>query len=482
MPNSKVDVIIYTDASTKGWGAVKETEKIGGRWSEEEAKYHINCLELLAAIFGLKAFCKNEQGIHVKIYSDNSTTVNYINAMGGVHSREFHTIAKDIWQWCIEKQIWLTAAHIPGTKNVEADRESRVFSDNKEWMIRSDIFQQITDIWGEPSIDLFASRLNHQVPCYVSWKPDPGAAFIDAFSVTWDKHLFYAFPPFSLIARCLQKIQTDCAEGLMIVPMWPTQSWYPKLLRMLVAAPRVLPQQRTALQMPGMPQEVHPLFRKMVLIACRLPGSPMRHKEFLKRQPPSSYSPGGKELQSSIHLTSKDGLHIVIKKQIDPVSATVPQALDFLVELFESGIGYSGINNARSALSSVLKPVDGMTFGAQESVKRFLKGVYEARPSNPRYTETWDVSKVLNYLKTISITDCSLKDLTLKLVTLMSLVSAQRGQTIHYLSLENMVVSETSVTFIISRPIKQSKWTKDTLSHASRNCTRRFWSDQISLF
>ena len=93
MPNSKVDVIIYTDASTKGWGAVKETEKIGGRWSEEEAKYHINCLELLAAIFGRKAFHKNEQGIHVKIYSDNSRTVNYINAMGGVHSRECHTIA-----------------------------------------------------------------------------------------------------------------------------------------------------------------------------------------------------------------------------------------------------------------------------------------------------------------------------------------------------------------------------------------------------
>jgi len=52
------------------------------------------------------------------------------------------------------------------------------------------------------------------------------------------------------------------------------------------------------------------------------------------------------------------------KKQIDPVSATIPQALDFLVELFESGIGYSGINTARSALSSVLKPVNGMTFGA----------------------------------------------------------------------------------------------------------------------
>ena len=86
--------------------------------------------------------------------------------------------------------MWLTAAHIPGTKNVEADRESRVFSDNKEWMIRPDIFRKITDIWGDPSIDLFASRLNQQVSCYVSWKPDPGAAFIDAFSITWDKQLF----------------------------------------------------------------------------------------------------------------------------------------------------------------------------------------------------------------------------------------------------------------------------------------------------
>ena len=70
---------------------------------------------------------------------------------------------------------------------------------------------------------------------------------------------------------------------------------------------------------------------------------------------------------------------------------------------------------------------------------------------------TWDVNKVLIYLKSISTTECSLKDLTLKLVTKMSLVSARRGQTIHYFSLEDMVVSETSMTFIISKPLKQSK-------------------------
>ena len=127
LTNSKVDVINYTDASAKGWGAVKDAEKTGGRWSDDEVKYHINCLELMAAFFGLKAFCKHEQGIHVQIYSDKTTSVNYINAMGGTHSRECNTIAKDIWQWCIDKQIWLTAAHIPGTKMLRLT-ENRVFS------------------------------------------------------------------------------------------------------------------------------------------------------------------------------------------------------------------------------------------------------------------------------------------------------------------------------------------------------------------
>ena len=236
--------------------------------------------------------------------------------MGGTHSRECNTIAKDIWQWCIDKQIWLTAAHIPGTKNIAADRESRVFSDNKEWMIRPNIFWKIADILGDSSIDLFAFRLNHQVSCYVSWKHDPGAAFIDAFSITWDKQLFYAFPLFSLIARCLQKIQTDSAEGFMIVPMWQTQSWYPKLLHMLVDVPRVLKSQQTASQMPGMKQEVHPLAKKLVLIVCRLSGSPMRHRDFLKRQPLLSYSRGRKKPLSSTPHTSKDGLHIVVKNRL----------------------------------------------------------------------------------------------------------------------------------------------------------------------
>ena len=67
------------------------------------------------------------------------------------------------------------------------------------------------------------------------------------------------------------------------------------------------------------------------------------------------------------------------------------------------------------------------------------------------WTEYWTI------LRTLSNNNITLKDLTLKLVTLMCLVSSQRGQTIHYLSLTDMIATETSVTFVLSRPIKQSK-------------------------
>ena len=61
----------------------------------------------------------------------------------------------------------------------------------------------------------------------------------------------------------------------------------------------------------------------------------------------------------------------------------------------------------------------------------FLKGVYESGPSAPRYVETWDVTVVLKFLATLHPpSKLTLRELTLKLVMLVSLVSGQRGQSI----------------------------------------------------
>lgn len=102
--------------------------------------------------------------------------------------------------------------------------------------------------------------------------------------------------------------------------------------------------------------------------------------------------------------------------------------------LHDNGLSYSSINTARSMLSALLQlninsPI---TFGQLPIVKRFMKGVFELRPALPRYKSTWDLSTVLNYFRGGQVaSELSLKDLSLKLNLLLSLLSGQRCQTIN---------------------------------------------------
>ena len=59
---------------------------------------------------------------------------------------------------------------------------------------------------GMPDIDLLASKLNYKVQEHVSWRVDPGASYAEAFLLDWAQFTNgYAFSPFCLMSRCLQK-------------------------------------------------------------------------------------------------------------------------------------------------------------------------------------------------------------------------------------------------------------------------------------
>ena len=78
----------------------------------------------------------------------------------------------------------------------------------------------------------------------------PGAFAIDAFSVDWGQHDFYVFPPFNLIDRVLQNVEANQASGILIVPQWTTQPWFPVLMRLLVQEPLILPRGKKVLRLP----------------------------------------------------------------------------------------------------------------------------------------------------------------------------------------------------------------------------------------
>ena len=106
----KPDTVIETDTSGLGWGAYNGTSKIGGRWNEQEAirakANDINYLELWAGFLALRAFCGTKLNMTVQLKMDNTTAIAYINNMGGgVKSAQCNELAKEMWEYCVERNI-----------------------------------------------------------------------------------------------------------------------------------------------------------------------------------------------------------------------------------------------------------------------------------------------------------------------------------------------------------------------------------------
>lgn len=146
------------------------------------------------------------------------------------------------------------------------------------------------------------------------------------------------------------------------------------------------------------------------------------------------------------------------RKQINSVSVAVVDIIHFLTEQFEAGLSYSSLNTARGALSSLGLKLEQYSVGSHPLVIRFMKGVYNLRPTKPRYHSTWSVDLVLNYLKKLSpVNKLSLKELTLKLVMLTALTNAARVQTIHMLSVNSFTKLPSEFVFQLENLLKQSR-------------------------
>lgn len=233
---------IFSDASTTGWGAACGSDKASGLWSIREQQNHINYLEILAAFLGLRTFAKDKRNCDILLRIDNTTAISYINRMGGVQFPHLTRVTKDLWQWCESRAIHVFASYIRSADNCVADAESRRVHPDIEWELADYAFQDIVLRFGQPEIDLFASRINKKCAKYVSWHKDPDAYAINAFTISWSDYFFYAFPPFSIILKTIRKIIAEKASGILVVPLWPTQPWFPLFNSLIVGQKMVLSQ------------------------------------------------------------------------------------------------------------------------------------------------------------------------------------------------------------------------------------------------
>ena len=194
------NLLLFTDAALKGWGAHLKHHTAGGLWNQVESRLHINILELKAVFLDLKSF-KNQLLNQILLISiDNSSVVAYLNKQGGTHSQKMCALIWRIMAWTNARVIHIRAKHIPGNLNVLADSLSR-----KDKVIQTE--------WA----------LNHKLPVYVSPVPDSQAWETDALIISWEGLDAYVFCPVALIPQVIQNMTTYRCRIIMIAP---GMSWF----------------------------------------------------------------------------------------------------------------------------------------------------------------------------------------------------------------------------------------------------------------
>ena len=146
-------------------------------------------------------------------------------------------------------------------------------------------------------------------------------------------------------------MEEELAEGILVIPGWTTQAWFPQVMRMLVANPRLLTKREGVVFLPSNPE------KKTSTTGENEPdGLPFIRKSF-QNQGISKRSSDilisawrdGTQKQNKVYL--KQWRNFCSKWKIDPFTPPLGKALDFLTELFDEGKQYSAINSKVSSIN-----------------------------------------------------------------------------------------------------------------------------------
>ena len=349
---------IESDASTKGWGVYCQGKRAGGPWQTMERKQHINLLELKSAFLALQTFVSNKTNTHVLLRIDNRTAIAYINQKGGTHSKPLSDMACNLWSWCLKRNITVQAEHIAGVENTRADLESRVFQDP------CDVFHRIQTKWGQMDVDLFAARHNHQIMDYYSYRPDPGAIAVDAFSQNWSRTHPYAFPSIPTSGKNPPENETRESGG--------SGNNCPSLAKAAVVSITTGDDSR--------PTDLSPTVERSVTESIEdnppsTEGEPSTLgrvegvRNSLQKQEISGdaadiiCSSWRKSTEKSYSSAWNKWSSWCEERNTDPFSATVAEIANFLTHQFRDGKQYSTINSYRSAISNTHPHIEGYPTG-----------------------------------------------------------------------------------------------------------------------
>lgn len=220
---------VYTDASGEGYGGYvveKENSDVVGSWSEREKEKSSTWRELEAVNRVLKSSDVSLEGQGVQWYTDNKNVVSIIQK--GSKRADLQEKAIEIHEVCNRCHININPVWICRDRNKKADELSRC-SDSDDWYIDYKMFKILDDQWGKHTIDRFSNDYNSHCEKFNSRWWCPGTSGVDAFKQNWASELNWWVPPPRLICKTINKIKKDKASGTLVIPLWQSAPFWPKV-------------------------------------------------------------------------------------------------------------------------------------------------------------------------------------------------------------------------------------------------------------
>jgi len=246
---------LYTDASTTGWGAVlldgsDGPTTVGGPWPSSLATTTpgvINALELRAVALALEALAVPLAGTTVCLHVDSRVALAALRK--GSRATHLHALATAAWRRAATLAVRLAGLGWVASGDNPADAPSRAWQSVAprasppsaphptldDWGLTAACYARLATLWGPCTVDAFSSPATALLPRYWTRWPSRGAEAADAFAQRWAGERLLLVPPFRVLHRTLAYLADQAAVATLVVPEWPAQPWWPRLLEVATA-------------------------------------------------------------------------------------------------------------------------------------------------------------------------------------------------------------------------------------------------------
>jgi len=252
-------VRIASDASDFAWGGVVLVAPLGvfdmastgalptgvtdgmlsaplarGTFSDVEAARSSTWRELHGSALVLESFVQaglRDQVVDLQVDNLGSS---FIFANAGSQNRglddelDLHPEVLHLEQTAADARLDLMLTWVTRDLNQAADDVSKLV-DPYNYALEASIFAELGALFGPFDVDRFSDAKNARLGRFNSRYWSPGTEAVDAFSVSWANVCNWVHPPLPLIARSIGKLRDDRGHGTLLLPRWPSSTWWPML-------------------------------------------------------------------------------------------------------------------------------------------------------------------------------------------------------------------------------------------------------------